>query len=200
MKKHPNEGILALYAGGDLEFIERLRVSLHVRGCGECRRRVANFETMRTDLASIREKHADPLGDWDRLADEMTANIRLGISMAQCVGPAPEERLPSYGGFWGRPAVLATAGAATLFIGAFFINMPVERIWNRLTAKPQLGLVLEATSGGLEMRRDGMRVMSVHAPDRQASKMVAANLDGSMSANYVDDDTGQVTIINVAGQ
>jgi hypothetical protein len=49
------------------------------------------------------------------------------------------------------------------------------------------------------MRRDGRPVITVRHPDRKAHD-VAANLDGSMSAGYVDDETGQVTIINVAGQ
>ena len=208
MRKHPNEEILALYAGRDLEWLERLPVSLHVRGCGACRDRVANFNAVCGDLASVREKHADPLGDWDRLSDEMTANIRLGLSMAECVGPVPQELHGRvFDGFLGRPAVLAFGGATLLFLGAFALNMPVEKIWNRLTLRDQSGLVLESTAAGIEMRRDGYRIISVHpfpvpsaVAGRKQSQAVAANLDGSMSAGYVDDETGQVTIINVAGQ
>ena len=92
------------------------------------------------------------------------------------------------------------AGALALFAGAFVLNMPVDRLWNRLAVRDQSGLVLEATDAGLEMRRDGRAVISVRHPDRKTSHAVAANLDGSMSAGYVDDETGQVTIINVSGQ
>ena len=200
MSKHPNENILALCAGGDLDFIERMLVTLHVRRCGGCRERLASFKAIRNDLASVREKHSDPLGDWDRLSDEMTANIRLGISMAECAGLAPNPHSRVFDGFLARPAVLATGGATLLFLGAFALNMPVGQIWERVMLRDQTGLVLESTAAGIEMRRDGRRVISVHPPDRKASRAVAANLDGSMSAGYVDDETGQVTIINVAGQ
>ena len=89
--------------------------------------------------------------------------------------------------------------ACALLAGAFLLNMPLDRIARLWQAKDQSGLVLESTAAGIEMRRDGKRVISVrHAG--QTSHAVAANLDGSMSAGYVDDDTGQVTIINVAGQ
>lgn len=197
MSKHLSEDILALYAGGDLDLFEHVRGSLHVRGCGQCGQRVENYRSIRRDLASVREKHADPLGDWDRLADEMTANIRLGISMAECVGSAREERAPSW---FAQPAVLAVSGATLLFLGAFALNMPIAQIWNRINVRDQSGLVLESSAAGIEMRRDGRAIISVHPADRRPSHIVAANLDGSMSAGYVDDETGQVTIINVAGQ
>ena len=196
--KHPNEDILALYAGGDLDFIERVPVALHVRGCGRCRQVVADHRTIRVELKSVRERASAPLGDWDRLNDEMTANIRLGLSMAECAVRAPKARSNPFGGFFWKPTVMAT-GAAMLFTGAFVLNMPVEKFAKLLQFRDQSGLVLESTANGIEMRRDGRAVISVRHPDRK-SHDVAANLDGSMSAGYVDDETGQVTIINVAGQ
>ncbi len=197
MSKHPNEDILALYAGGDLDFVDRLRVAMHVRGCGDCRQQVADHRSIRTSMASIKERHADPLGDWDRISDEMTANIRLGISMSECVGSAKKRPNP-FGGFFWKPVVMAS-GALVLLTGAFVLNMPLDRVSRLLHLKDQSGLVLESTSGGIEMRRDGRAVITVRHPDHN-SHAVAANLDGSMSAGYVDDETGQVTIINVAGQ
>jgi len=194
--QHPGESILALYAGGDLDFIERMRVALHVRGCGACQQHVANHELIRKDLASVREKHSDPFGDWDRLSEEMTANIRVGISAADCVGPVPRDSHRFAGFFW-KPAVMA--GAAFVLAGAFLLNMPLDRVARLWQAKDHSGLVLESTATGIEMRRDGRQVISVRHPG-QKSHDVAANLDGSMSAGYVDDETGQVTIINVAGQ
>ena len=95
MSLHPNESTLALFAadsGGDLELLERARVALHLRRCAGCRQQVSDFQALRADLASMRERSTGPLGDWDRLSDEMTANIRLGLSMAECVGPAPRQR------------------------------------------------------------------------------------------------------------
>jgi hypothetical protein len=195
--QHPGENILALHASGDLDLRDRLRVALHVRGCGACSRQVANYQSLRADLASIQATSDERLSDWDRLSEEMTANIRLGISAAECVGPARKGRSYFAGFFW-NPAVMA-AGAFVLLTGAFLLNMPLDRIGRLWHLKDQSGLVLESTSSGIEMRRDGLAVISVHHPDRK-SHDVAANLDGSMSAGYVDDETGQYTIINVAGQ
>jgi anti-sigma factor RsiW len=195
--KHPGEDTLALYAGGDLDWIERVRVALHVRGCNPCRQHVANYQEIRAGLKSVSGRHSDPLSDWDRLSEEMAANIRLGISAAECVGPAPRESRRFSSFFW-RPPVMA-AGAFALLTGAFLLNMPLDRIARIWQLKDQTGLVLESTAAGIEMRRDGRPVITVRHPDRKAHD-VAANLDGSMSAGYVDDETGQVTIINVAGQ
>jgi anti-sigma factor RsiW len=201
--KHPMEEMLALYASGDIELIERLRIALHIHGCGACREHVANHKSIRADLVRLR-KGPVPFrreGDlnWDRLSEEMTANIRLGISMAECVGPARGEgRHLAFGNAW-RPVAI-TLGAGVLLAGAFLLNMPLDRIAKIWGVKDQSGMVLEATSTGIEMRRDGLPVISVRHPDRKAGHEVAVNLDGSMSARDVDDDTGQVTIINVAGQ
>lgn len=209
-RPHPGEDVLSLYAGGDLDWTDRWRVGLHVNGCGECRQHVSNHRAIRADLASLRAS-AGSIGksnavddvnrlsgaDWDRMSEEMTANIRLGISAAECVGPGPADRTRFAGFFW-NPATMA-AGAFLLLTGAFLLNMPLDRIQRLWHLKDQTGLVLESTSAGIEMRRDGRAVISVHHPDR-TSQDVTANLDGSMSAGYVDDETGQVTIINVGGQ
>lgn len=198
MNKHPAENMLALYAGGDLDLVERIRVTFHVRGCEACGRQVAHHRMLRADLQSVRERTTDPLGDWDRLSDEMTANIRLGLSMAECVGPLPKDRHKHFTGYFWKPPVMASA-ALVLFATAFFINMPLDRIQRLWQGRDHSGLILESTLAGIEMRRDGRAVITVRHPDRK-SPAVAANLDGSMSAGYVDDETGQVTIINVAGQ
>jgi anti-sigma factor RsiW len=199
-KHHPGEDILALYAGGDLDWSERLRVALHVHGCTACGQQVANQRAIRADVASLRQTPAAAaaeIGDWDRLSEEMTANIRLGISAAECVGPAKREPNP-FGGFFWKPAVMA-ASAFVLLTGAFLLNMPLDRIERLWHLRDHSGLVLESSASGIEMRRDGRALMSVRDPDRKSHR-VAANLDGSMSLGYVDDETGQVTIINVAGQ
>ena len=196
--KHPVEAALALYASGDLELVERFRIAVHVRHCGACRQHVGNHRTIRRDLVELRKGPVDDL-NWDRLSEEMTANIRLGISMAECVGPARSDRAhPWFGGVW-RPVAITMAAGAVL-TGAFLLNMPLDRISKIWGAKDQSGMVLEATATGIEMRRDGLPVISVRHSERKAGHEVAANLDGSMSARDVDDETGQVTIINVAGQ
>src|ERR1700736_3003585 len=94
MRRHGMETDLALYAAGDLPFwrsaLVGLRVRLHLRGCDECRELA---EAMRADRAELR-RSADDLPadiskncDWDQLAAEMTANIRVGLAAGECVTP-----------------------------------------------------------------------------------------------------------------
>lgn len=50
--RHPDESTLSLLAGGDLAPLARLRVGSHVKRCEACRRTVASFTRMRSDVAA----------------------------------------------------------------------------------------------------------------------------------------------------
>src|SRR5207253_2372773 len=78
MTRHVAETDLALYAAGDLPFWQNTFVRLHVRQCDECRGFV---EALRADREELRRSAGDlPANvDWDQLASEMTANIRVGL-------------------------------------------------------------------------------------------------------------------------
>jgi hypothetical protein len=212
MKDHPLDSQLALFAGGDLEFLERFQVRWHVRGCARCRNAVASHRNLREILAT-------PAGDadllpsnWDRLSEEMTANIRLGLSAAECIGPSRQERAKQAPVAGGRleliprswiPA-LAGFGLCLISAGAFWLNTPAEqkrtlaRAWDAMThggvPQNERGLVLEASQIGLEMKQDGRALITVRNP-RPAT--MSASLEGSIRAGYVDDETGQVTYTNV---
>lgn len=200
MKHHPGEEILALFAGGDLDLLDRIGVALHIRRCRTCAQQLANHKAIRQDLRAgetVPPAELESL-DWERLSDEMGANIRLGLEAAECVGrPAKHENPAAQ---WLRPVLLAS-GAFVLLAGAFFLNMPLDRVvrlWHM--QREQGGTVLEATAAGIEVRQDGRAVITVRHPDRRQSREVSANLDGSLRASYVDEETEQVTIINVSGQ
>ena len=77
MKRHVMETELALYAAGDLPVWRGALVRLHVRRCNECH---SLLEALRMDRQALRRSADDMPSnlDWDQLATEMTANIRVG--------------------------------------------------------------------------------------------------------------------------
>jgi hypothetical protein len=197
---HPGELDLALYATADLPLAARVQVAVHVRRCRECRARIEAFRLDRQRWADTTE--ALPAGvNWDRLAAEMTANIRVGLAAGECV-TAPRQS-PLSARQW-KPVAVA-AGLALLFGLAILLNFPpgdlrvMHNVWTRAvggqTGVPvETGPVVEASADGIEFRENGsgMGVKIAEAP-----VAVSVSFSGSASARYVDDDTGQVTIATV---
>jgi len=50
--RHPDQSTLSLLAGGDLAPLTRLRVGSHVKRCEACRRTVASYTRMRSEVAA----------------------------------------------------------------------------------------------------------------------------------------------------
>jgi hypothetical protein len=210
MKRHVSETDLALYASGDLSLWQRATAHLHVRQCELCRERVTEF---RTDARALRDAAAGlPEGlDWGRLSAEMTANIRVGLAAGECV--APRKRVlaavpGSISQIW-RPMAMASAvtlALAVLLVGGWWLNMPpqdaqrlsgaMKSIWHGRQVMPSdRGPVIEASSEGIELRKDGG---SLGVSQNAARLMtVSVSTQGSASAHYVDQDTGQVTVTSV---
>jgi hypothetical protein len=184
---HPFETELALYASGDLHGWERVKTALHVRGCQSCQTSLAAF---RTDQAQLRDSaDALPVGvNWDRLAAEMSANIRVGLAAGECVAPAVREPASS---IWNWKPVSAFAGLVMVFGAAWWLNMPPLNI----SGADDRGPVLEASSEGVEFRENGSSLGVSTSNARPVATSVS--FGGSASARYVDDDTGQVTITTV---
>jgi hypothetical protein len=225
MKTHLADSTLALYATGDLDFRNRLAAAWHVRTCARCASIAKSFET---DILFRRESAASmPLpSNWDELADEMAANIRLGLSAAECirdVQPRRENRLGELrrpalrseataagrpGWFWKPAAGISAAMAVvlTVWIG----SMPPEqtrvfsRVWDAVAhGRPAPAerpyVVLESSAQGIEMRQGSRTSLKVLVMGQNPDQF-SANLDGSMRAQYVDDQSGQVTVTNVYAQ
>ena len=76
---HPNQSILALYAGRDLGWFHRRRTERHLSRCGECRDEVQAFASARDNLAVLNEL---PAISWNRLAAEMKACL---LYTSRCV-------------------------------------------------------------------------------------------------------------------
>ncbi len=186
---HPNENQLALFAGRELSLLERWHTGLHVRGCESCRGEVHALRSASAELARMADRLPDGM-KWDRLAAEMTGNIRVGLAAGQCVAPvlAKSERLG-----WRAATVLASA--TVLIMTAWWLNIPapVQRPANAN------GVRLEATSSGIELKQNGSALTLLN-PRGDSSSTVFVSSPGSLRARYVDSETGQMTINNVYAQ
>ena len=208
MMRHVMETELALYAAGDLPFwrsaLVHLRVRLHVRRCDECH---SLLEALRRDRQELRRSADDmPANlDWDQLAGEMTANIRVGLAAGECVTPR-ERKVAAVS--W-RPVAIA-AGLVVLLAGAWWLNIPradTEAIGRAIrdmatggrmsatqsTKQDERGPVVGASSAGVVLVENGAQSLGI---DQGALEpvMYSVSTQGSASARHVDEDTGQVTI------
>jgi hypothetical protein len=195
---HPNESDLALYAGNDLSRFARLRVDWHLRTCGKCQQEVTEFSSQRAETL---RNAPEPEVNWDRLAAEMKANIRLGLEAGECIALPQVHRGHSA---WAWTA-LATSVMIAVAVGG---EMWVRRPWSvepasgsaELAGMPPLqDLVLEVKGSGIQMR-DGEAVVSeLDSNSRGDSGDVAytVNAQGGVGASYVDRDTGMVTVNNI---
>ena len=201
--RHPNEVQLALFAGGDLGLWERWQVKRHVSRCSKCESEMAALRTM---SEQVREAAADLPKDinWNRLAEEMTGNIRVGLAAGEAIArfdrPGPRVR-PRVG--WNAALVLACA--TVVFVTAFWTSLPREQAQHltaamqkifsgqtgRHVAISQDDAVLEASSSAIEVKENG-RTMTLTHP-RSDGVTVSINMRGSAGVRYVDADTGQVT-------
>ena len=208
MGKHVTEADLAVYAAGDLSRWTRPLTHLHVSRCAVCKGRA---EAYRADQQRIRELAAElpPGVNWDRLAAEMHANIRVGLEAGECVAPRAGKRGVPVG--WRVAA--AMAGFTALLISAWWLNMSAAQTaslgramraithWqiSRGLRFEDSGPLVEATAAGIELRENGSALAVTHGVN---SRPVAVSLSvqGSARARYIDSDTGQVTITSVYAQ
>ena len=208
--KHPSEIQLALFAGGDLGGLDRWSVGRHVSRCDGCQSEVKQLQSASSDvraMAADLPKHVN----WDRLAGDMTGNIRVGLAAGKAIAAFDkprEARTPRLA--WNAAMVLA--GATVVFGLGFWINLPqpqADHLWTALKrirterigrtvhsatpviAAAQDGVVLETSSSSIQVKENG-RAMSWVRPQSEGVT-VSVSLRGSAAVRYVDADTGQVT-------
>ena len=219
--RHPAQEQIALFAGGDLGRWGQWRVSRHVARCGGCREEV---QALRDAAGQLREL-ADELAplpsvlsnalNWNRLAEEMTGNIRVGLAAGEAIAlfDKPSRGKRRLG--WLRPSwnfALVALGATAIFAIAFWTSLPpqqaehllsslerirVERIGTLLHSAPgaaaspsQEDVVLEASSSSIQVRENGRSMSLIPHSD---GATVSVSMHGSAGLRFVDADTGQVT-------
>ena len=216
--RHPAETQLALFAGGDLGRWERWLVSRHVARCAGCERDVQALRAagiqLRESAAAELPAHLSKDLNWNRLAQEMTGNIRVGLAAGEAIAGFDRPALA-------RPlrlrwnAALVIAAATVVFGIAFWTSLPpqqaehlmaslrrirTERIGAPIrgagatqegAAARQEDVVLEASSSGIQVKENG-GTMSLMHPHSDGGT-VSVSLQGSAGVRFVDADTGQVT-------
>ena len=213
--RHPVPAQIALFAGGDLGRWERWGIARHMAGCSECRHEVEALRDATLQLRQLTDEMADLPNslNWNRLAQEMTGNIRVGLAAGEAIAlfDKPLRNKPRLG--WN--AAVLVLGAAVIFGIAFWTSLPpqqAEHLWSSLqrirterigtlvhSGAATAGLnpeevVLEASSSSIQVRENG-RAMSLIPHSDGAT--VSVSMHGSAGVSFVDADTGQVTINKV---
>ena len=96
-----------------------------------------------------------------------------------------------------------------MLTGAWWLNVPAQdtqalnramhSIWQKRSAMSDERIaVIEASSEGIELRKNGGSLGVTQ--DAARLMTVSVSTQGSASAHYVDQDTGQVTITSVYAQ
>jgi hypothetical protein len=196
MMHHPSETDLALYAGNDLGTVDRLRVEWHLRTCGRCQQEVTEFSSIRAETA---RNAAEPDVNWDRLAAEMKANIRLGLQAGECVAPFGTREPIRASWSWAvlaAAAIVAVAAAGEIWIHH---NFPAEKAVpvTQALVLPAPGVVLQIKDDGISMRSGDTVLREFEKPDTSAPVVYSVNAQGGVGASYVDSQTGMVTVNNI---
>jgi hypothetical protein len=199
---HPPLEILSLYAAGDLPFLLRLRTATHVKDCAACEQQVQSFRSAKTEFR--REAGAqiltgfEAIADWQSLESDMLGNIRVGVAAARCIEKVGRSRK------WASRFAWAAAMSA-LFVAGWLTRIPPDDNQRILTAlrravgldQPQFyGAIVRSTPDGIAVRTQSATLTILHPQ----SAVISMSSPSSVTARYVDDDSGQVTITNVYGQ
>jgi len=200
---HPVENDLALMAGGETGGAHRLFLERHVRGCEQCQARVAEYRALRSSLQDAEL----PEVNWNSLAAEMHANIRLGLEAGACVREAhlaPKwnfDWVPA----WNPRMTTAVALLLLLVASGLVVRSPRPLLnpvrWGRpgaITATLDAdGPVLESNGVSVEFRNGSNSLILMNHHGSPASQSVSAR--GDIGTRYIDE-SGSVTINNVSLQ
>ena len=178
---HPAENDLALFAGGETGRFQHYVLQRHVRGCGDCQEKIAEFQHLRDELAQVEM----PELNWNSLAAEMRANIRLGLEAGACV------RTSRLANVWNPRFTVAFASLLLLVASSLFMRDGMPRV----TAVESVIPILQSSGSGIELRTGSNSLTLLNHNGSAANQTVSAQ--GRIAARYIDRETGAVTINNV---
>jgi len=158
---HPREHDLALLAGGEAGRIRQFFLGRHVQNCAVCQKKIAGYLEMRDDLALLDL----PDLNWNFLAADMRANIRLGLEAGACVrAGTPATRPWNPRPVWALACVLLVVAAAELFRG----------VRPHRPAAADATPVLESTGSGIELRKGANSLTLLNHHGSAAAQTVSA--------------------------
>jgi len=162
MSVHPSPEKLALYMGKDLDFWNRIRIAVHLQGCRNCSAEAASLRTAREKL---RNEAFDlpPDLNWDRLAGEMRANIRLGLAAGALVETGREETISHDPAGWRLAVVLGSV--AFVALAGWLLQTPRPVV--PAVLQPASRVVLDARPDGLALEQQGA-TLTLLSPAKQA--------------------------------
>jgi hypothetical protein len=178
---HPRENDLALLAGGEAGCIRRFLLDRHVRNCADCRETIAEYQELRAGLVDLEL----PELNWNFLASDMRANIRLGLEAGACV------RAPRVFRFWNPRFGIALASLAVLAVSGLFLrDLRFDPPAADVTTP-----VLRMTASGVEVGTGGDSLTLLNHRGNAVNQTVSAQ--GDIETRDIDGETGSVTIYNV---
>lgn len=196
---HPRPTELALFATGDLPWRGRVRLRWHLRSCASCTGELNELRHAIADVQGGRVKEvtpAVPILDWAVLEREMLGNIGVGLAAARCI-----EKVKTHRGIVWRGSLLA-AVLTVLFVLGWITHIPREQDEHLLNSMQQLFggghrgrvTVVKADMQHLSLGAGGGGLVLDHPPAANTS----SRGDSEIDVRYLDDETGQVTILRLS--
>ena len=206
LRQHPPQARLALFAGGELGWIDSSPVARHLMTCSACRKQVSAFSADRQAVQNLTGELPPGL-DWHQLSNEMAGNIRVGLAAGEAI--AAFDRPSGFDHVRPKPSWLrwnagwALAVASVVFTIAFWLNLPgpqaehllatlrgirFDRIGNRVVAEPGIAdetrpvTMVEASSASVQVWENGGSLSLLHPRSDGLTisvNAISANTQGS---------------------
>ena len=195
-RQHPDSRQLALLAGGELPLKDRVVTWWHTRRCDACRSAMETYAEARERLRRATfDLLPEDSPEWLRLEAEIKANVRLGLAAGAIVDKDEQETPFAEGSFsTGWQAAIVAASLALVLISGWYLRKPADA--GLAAALPlDAQTVIETRDAGIGIQKAGTG-MTLLRPAKQSASM-EVGFGGAARAQYVDGDTGQVTIHQV---